>query len=264
MPPLGCIQREGERWKIEEWFEQTLKDKDGQKKTRAPGHPTSLVTTIRSSSEEKEWAAPGRSTRQRDSQDCKERGVPRKRRTQRKSDIPTSPQRFTGPFQPEAKAGSRSIKGRRGHWTFHTASAGQGGVTEKDEVPSMPLSAPWRVDARRIQKIQEAIQDLADPIKEDTQNTRDPDQDFPANIAKHRVVEVCMQVCWACEDYGQTVIQPSFIGCCCRPRHPPHAEHICTECIDEINKQMGGEDKTGARNYEPSQSPGASEEGSDR
>ena len=55
MPPLGCIRREGERWKIEEWFEQILKDKDGQKKTRAPGHPTSLVTTIRSSSEEKEW-----------------------------------------------------------------------------------------------------------------------------------------------------------------------------------------------------------------
>ena len=73
-----------------------------------------------------------------------------------------------------------------------------------------------------------------------------------------------MQVCWACEDYGQTVIQPSFIGCCCRPRHPPHAEHICTECIDEINKQLGGENKPEAQNYEPSQSPGASEEGSDR
>ena len=69
MPPLGCIQKEGERWKIEEWLEQIMKDKDGQKKTRAPEHPTSLVTTIRSSSEEKEWAAPGRSTRRRDSLD---------------------------------------------------------------------------------------------------------------------------------------------------------------------------------------------------
>ena len=156
----------------------------------------------------------------------------------------TSPRRVTGSLQPEAKAGSRSIKGRRGHWTFHTASAGQGGATEKDEGPPTPLSAPWRVDARRIQKIQEAIQDPDDPIKKGTQNTKDPDQDFPAKIETHRVVEACMQVCWACEDYGQTVIQPSFIGCCSRPKFPPHAEHICTECIDEINKQMGGEDRS--------------------
>ena len=116
----------------------------------------------------------------------------------------------------------------------------------------MPLSAPWSVDASRIQRIQEAIKDFVDPRKGDTQNTRDPDQDIPENIVKHRVVEACMEVCWACADYGQTVIHPSFIGCCCRPRHPPHAEHICTECIDEINKQMGGEDRSGTRNYEPS------------
>ena len=123
MLPLGCVLKEGERWKIEEWLEQIMKDKDRQKKARPQEHPMSLVTTIRSSSEEKEREAPGRPTRQRDSQGCKERGVPRKRRTQRKSDIPTSPRRVPGPFQPEAKAGSRSIKGRRGHWTFHTASA---------------------------------------------------------------------------------------------------------------------------------------------
>ena len=65
MPPLGCIQKEGERWKIEEWLEQIMKDKDRQKKARPPEHPMSLVTTIRRSSEEKERAASGRSTIQR-------------------------------------------------------------------------------------------------------------------------------------------------------------------------------------------------------
>ena len=54
MPPLGCILKEGERWKIEEWLEQIMKDKDRQKEVRPPEHPMSLVTTIRSSSEEKE------------------------------------------------------------------------------------------------------------------------------------------------------------------------------------------------------------------
>ena len=264
MPPLGCVPKEGDRWRIEEWLEQIMREKDRRKEVKPQDCQLNLVTTIRSSSEEKERGTPGRTTRQRDSQGGKERGLPRRRRTQKKISTSTSPRRVTGPLQPEAKAGSRSIKGRRGHWTFHTASAGQGGATEKDEGPPTPLSAPWRVDARRIQKIQEAIQDLDDPIKEDTQDTKDPDQDFPANIEKHRVVEACMQVCWACEDYGQTVIQPSFIGCCCRPKHPPHAEHICTECIDEINKQMGGEDRSGTRNYEPSQSLGVSEKDSDR
>ena len=89
-----------------------------------------------------------------------------------------------------------------------------------------------------------AIQDPDDLIKKGMLNTKDPDQDLPAEIETHRVVEACMQVCWACDDYGQTVIQPSSIGCCSRPKFPTHAEHICTACIDEINKQMGGEDRS--------------------
>ena len=112
--------------------------------------------------------------------------------------------------------------------------------------------------------IEEAIRNFGDPGEGATSNTEEPDQDISENIVNHRVVEACMEVCWACADYGQTVIQPSFIGCCSRPRHPPHAEHICSECIDEINKQFGGEDQTEVQNYEPSRSPGASEEGSDR
>ena len=264
MPPLGCIRKEGGRWKIEEWFEHILKDKDQQARTRASGHPTSLVTTIRSSSEEKEWAAPGRSTRRRDSLDRKERGSPGKRRTKRRSDIPVSPRRAPGQFQPEAKAGSRSMRGRRGHWTFHTASAGHGKATEKEKDHPKPLSAPWRVNASRIQMIEEAIRNFGDPGEGATSNTEEPDQDIPENIVKHRVVEACMEVCWACADYGQTVIHPSFIGCCSRPKHPPHAEHICSECIDEINKQIGGEDQTEVQNYEPSRSPGVPEEDSGR
>ena len=46
MGAVGGSPKEGERWEIEEWLEQIMKDKDGQKKTRPPEHPTSLVTTI--------------------------------------------------------------------------------------------------------------------------------------------------------------------------------------------------------------------------
>ena len=53
-----------------------------------------------------------------------------------------------------------------------------------------------------------------------------------------------METCWACAEYGQAVINPSFIGCCSKPKSLPHAEHICSECIDEINRQLGGEDQT--------------------
>ena len=112
--------------------------------------------------------------------------------------------------------------------------------------------------------IEEAIKNFGDRGEGATLNIEEPDQDIPENIVKHRVVETCMEVCWACADYGQTVIHPSFIGCCSRPRHPPHAEHICSECIDEINKQLGGEDQTEVRHYEPSWSPGVPEEDSGR
>ena len=117
--------------------------------------------------------------------------------------------------------------------------------------------------------MKEATKDFVDPRKGDTMNTGQPDQGIPGNIARHRVVEACMEVCWACADYGQVVIHPSFIGCCSKPRYPTHAEHICPECIAEINKQLGassssGEDQTEVRNYEPSRSPGVPEEDSGR
>ena len=102
--------------------------------------------------------------------------------------------------------------------------------------------------ANEISTEKEAIrsmtQDADNPTKKGMLNKKDPDQHLPAEIETHRVVEACMQVCWACDDYGQTVIQPSTIGCCARPKFPQHAEHICTACIDEINKQMGGEDRS--------------------
>ena len=259
MPPLGCIRREGERWKIEEWFEQILKDKDRQARTRASGHPTSLVTTIRSSSEEKEGAAPGRPTRRRNSLDREERGSPGKRRIKRRSAISGSPRGTSGQFQPEAKAGSRSMRGRRGHWTFHTASAGHGKAIETEKDHPKPLSAPWRVNASRIQMIEEAIRNFGDPGEGTTTSIEDLDRDISKDLVSHRVVEACVEVCWACADYGQTVINPSFIGCCSRPKHPPHAEHICSECIDEINRQLGGEDQTEVQDSEPSMSHGGPE-----
>ena len=154
------------------------------------------------------------------------------------------------------------MRGRRGHWTFHTASAGHGKATEKEKDHPKPLSAPWRVNASRIQMIEEAIRNFGDLGEGATTNTEDLDQDISENIVSHRVVEACMEVCWACADYGQTVIHPSFIGCCSRPKHPPHAEHICSECIDEINQQLGGEDQTEVQNAEPSRSQGGPEEDS--
>ena len=154
------------------------------------------------------------------------------------------------------------MRGRRGHWTFHTASAGCGTTIEREKDHPKPLSAPWRVNASRIQMIEEAIRNFGDPGEGATTNTEDLDQDISENIVSHRVLEACMEVCWACADYGQTVINPSFIGCCSRPKHPPHAEHICSECIDEINQQLGGEDQTEVQNAEPSRSQGGPEEDS--
>ena len=90
--------------------------------------------------------------------------------------------------------------------------------------------------------IRNATQDQNDPSKKGMLINKNPDQDLPAGVKAHRVVEACMQVCWACDDYGQTVIYPSSIGCCARPKFPTHAEHICLACIDEINNQTGGED----------------------
>ena len=154
------------------------------------------------------------------------------------------------------------MRGRKGHWTFHTASAGYGTTIEREKDHPKPLSAPWRVNASRIQMIEEAIRNFGDPGEGATTNTGELDQDISENIVSHRVVEACMEVCWACADYGQTVIHPSFIGCCSRPKNPPHAEHICSECIDEINQQLGGEDQTEVQNSEPSRSLGVPEKDS--
>ena len=66
MPPLGCVQKEGGRWKIEEWLEQIMSEKDQEEKVRIAEHAKNLVTTVRSSSEEKEATVSRRSTKQRD------------------------------------------------------------------------------------------------------------------------------------------------------------------------------------------------------
>ena len=35
MPPLGCIHKDGGRWKIEEWLGQILSEQDRKKKEKA-------------------------------------------------------------------------------------------------------------------------------------------------------------------------------------------------------------------------------------
>ena len=154
------------------------------------------------------------------------------------------------------------MRGRRGHWTFHTASAGCGTTIEREKDHPKPLSAPWQVNASRIQRIEEAIRNFGDPEEGAPTSLEDLDRDVSKDFSSHRVVEACMETCWARAEYGQAVINPSFIGCCSKPKYPSHAEHICSECIDEINRQLGGEDQTERRDPEPGMSHSGPEEDS--
>ena len=263
---------------IEEWLDQILSEQDREEKEKAFETNLILTTTVRSSSEEREAStSKSPSIQEHRWGPCgKESSAwtpSRKRNTtpgsqDKKSDVN---ERGLGRSQPSAtakpgaKAGTRVRKRGRGHWTFHTASAQANKEVEEGRNNPEPLLAPWQVSASRIRRIEEAmhncgdptstiptekdtirdaIKDQDDPIEKGMTNPKNPDQDLPAETETYRVVEACMQVCWACEDYGQTVIQPSSIGCCARPKFPPHAEHICMACIDEINKQMGGEDRS--------------------
>ena len=161
---------------------------------------------------------------------------------------------------PGATAGSRSLKGRRGHWTFHTASAGYSTMIGKEEDHPQPLSAPWQVNASRIRLIEDAISNFGDSEKGVSTGLEAQDRDASKKIINHRVVEACMETCWACAEYAQAVINPSFIGCCSKPKYHSHAEHICSECIDEINRQLG--DQTERRDPEPGVSSSGPEDDS--
>ena len=276
MPPLGRIRKNGGRWMIEEWLDQILSEQDRKEKEKALETKLILTTTVRSSSEEREAStSKSPSIQEHRWGPCgKESSAwtpSRKRNTtpgsqDKKSDVN---ERGLGRSQPSvtakpgAKAGTRARKRGRGHWTFHTASAQANKLIEEGRDSPEPLLAPWQVSASRIERIEKAvhnrrgpttaisiekdetrnvIKDKDDPIEIGMMNPKNHDQDLPAETKTHRAVETCMQVCWACDDYGQTVLQPSSIGCCARPKFPTHAEHICLACIDEINNQTGGED----------------------
>ena len=152
------------------------------------------------------------------------------------------------------------MRGRRGHWTLHTASAGCGTTIERENDHPKPLSAPWQVNASRIRLIEDAISEFGDSEEGVSTGLEAQGRDASKNFISHRVVEACMETCWACAEYGQAVINPSFIGCCSKPKYPSHAEHICSECIDEINRQLGGEDPTGRPDPEPGVSSHGPEE----
>ena len=276
MPPLGCIHKDGGRWKIEEWLGQILCEQDRKKKEKAIGTNLTLTTTVRSSSEEREATASESPSVQEHRWGPCGKGSSAWTPSKKRNTTPRSQDKKSGASEhglgktkpsvsakPEAKAGSRARKRGRGHWTFHTASAQANKRIEEERNNPEPLLSPWQVSASRIRRIKEAIhnrgdpaneisteketirnaiQDQNDPSKKGMLINKNPDQDLPAGVKTHRVVEACMQVCWACDDYGQTVIHPSSIGCCARPKFPTHAEHICLACIDEINNQTGGED----------------------
>ena len=243
MPPLIWALKEGEGRKVEVWLEQVLSEQDRTKKDKAAETHLNLTTTIRSSSEEREETTsgpPGAKDQHRRSGGgpSSERLSKKKRSTRTRSrgrisdDIPLR-QDGRRP-QATAKAGSCARNRTRGHRTFHTAAAqADRKVAEGGSKPS-PLSAPWQVSASRISLIEEAILDFGKTRVEDSRGTA---------ASQCRAVEACGEICWACEDYGQNVIAPSFIGCCTRPKIPSHAEHICQYCTDEINRGLNGSDE---------------------
>ena len=249
MPPLGRIRKNRGRWMIEEWLDQILSEQDREEKEKAFETNLILTTTVRSSSEEREAStSKSPSIQEHRWGPCgKESSAwtpSRKRNTtpgsqDKKSDVNERGLGISQPSvtaKPGAKAGTRARKRGRGHWTFHTASAQANKKIEEERDNPKPLLAPWQVSSSRIRLIEEAIHNFGEPTSEISTETE---------ARQHRAVEACMETCWACSDYGQNVINPSFIGCCTPPKYPTHAEHICQECTDEINRQLGGEDKPG-------------------
>ena len=43
----------------------------------------------------------------------------------------------------------------------------------------------------------------------------------------------CMEPCWLCEEYDEP-----YWSHCCKQREPPHQEHICRGCLDEIGDKL--------------------------
>ena len=246
MPPLGCIQKEGGRWKIEEWLEQILSEQDPTKKEKATETNLTLTTTIRSSSEEREATASGCPSVQEHRWEPCGKGSSEWRPSKKRNTMPGSRDRKSGAngqgrekrqpsvtAKPGAKAGSRALKRDRGHWTFHTASAQANKKIEAERDDPKPLLAPWQVSASRIRLIEEAIHDFGEPRTENSTETA---------ARQHRVVEACGEICWACADYGQNVITPSFIGCCTRPStlHTQNtsARNALTRSTDNLEEMM--------------------------
>ena len=243
MPPLIWALKEGDGQKVEAWLEQVLSEQDRTKKDEAAETYLNLTTTIRSSSEERDETTSG-PPRAKDQLrrngggpsggrlSKKNRGVRTRSRGKKSGDA--TPRQDGRRLQSAEKAGSCARNRTRGHRTFHPAAAqADKRASEGGNKPS-PLSAPWKVSASRISLIEEAIRDFG--------RTRDEKSTGTA-ANQCRAVEACGEICWACEDYGQNVIAPSFIGCCTRPKFPSHAEHICQYCTDEINRGLNGSDE---------------------
>jgi len=243
MPPLIWALKEGGVQKVEAWLEQVLSEQDRTKEDEAAATYLILTTTIRSSSEEKDetTSGPPRAKAQirgngggpsGGRRSKKNRGARTRSRGKKSDDTP--PRQDGRRLRATEKAVSSTRNRTLGHRTFHTAAAqADERTTEGGNKPS-PLSAPWKVSASRINLIEEAILDFG--------RTRDEKSTGTA-ANQCRAVEACGEICWACEDYGQNVIAPSFIGCCTRPKLPPHAEHICQYCTDEINRGLNGSDE---------------------
>ena len=44
---------------------------------------------------------------------------------------------------------------------------------------------------------------------------------------------MCLEPCWLCEEYDEP-----YWSVCCKRREPPHQQHICRGCLDEIGDKL--------------------------